>query len=425
MHDEARLAALRGQAERLRAAEALGRSDLTRRLFDFLVACSERRETPREIDIAVEVFGRDQNFDVSQDASVRVYIHRLRRKLDDFYEGAGRDQPVRLTIPKGEYRLDVVPQRAAAEAPSAEAPPPRRRWAALAAGLFILLVLANGLAWMLLRPASRPDPLADIRATVTWSGVIADERPIILAVGDYYIFGDTDGGLAVQRLVREFSINSRENLYEFLLNNPELMGRYVDIGLRYLPISVAYAMQKVLPVLGKPGTSMDRIRVVLASDLTPEMMKTAHIVYIGYLSGLGILRDPVFAGSRYAIGATYDEIVDRESGELYVSQINGFEGVTGANRDYGLFSTFTGPTGNRLVIISGTRDVAIRQLAEDVTDADTLTDLEQSTGAEAFEALYRVEAMQQFNMDAALVAATPLDTARIWSGTQDLRFPAQ
>lgn len=93
---------LREKAARIRESGALGRSELIQRLFDFLVEQSAAERTPREMDIAVEVFGRTGDFDVSQDASVRVYIYRLRRKLDEYYAGPGRDAPVRLSIPKGE-----------------------------------------------------------------------------------------------------------------------------------------------------------------------------------------------------------------------------------------------------------------------------------------------------------------------------------
>ena len=57
------------------------------------------------MQIAVDVFGKPEHFDVSQDATVRVYIHRLRRKLAEFYDGEHAETATRLVIPKGEYRI--------------------------------------------------------------------------------------------------------------------------------------------------------------------------------------------------------------------------------------------------------------------------------------------------------------------------------
>ena len=79
MLDINRLEAL---TERIRSSGVLGRSHLTQRLFDFLVGCSLSGRAPKEIEVAIDVFGKDARFDVSQDAMVRVYIHKLRRKLE-------------------------------------------------------------------------------------------------------------------------------------------------------------------------------------------------------------------------------------------------------------------------------------------------------------------------------------------------------
>ena len=416
------------QAEQIRASNALGRSKLTRRLFDFLVDCSKRNVTPREIDIAVDVFGRTEELDISQDASVRVYVHRLRRKLDEYYTGEGSAEEARLTIPKGEYRLDVRPVGAedddVGDDTPLEQPSRRRRWyAAIAVGI-LCLIAANAVIWRIAWPTPPKDPFTKVRESAVWSAVLQDHRPIIVAVGDYYIFGETDQTMNVHRLVREFSINSREDLYEFLMNNPKQMDNYVDVGLRYLPISVAYALDDILPVLNEPGQARTRIRIMLASEVTPEMMKADHIIYVGYLSGLDMLQNVVFAGSRYSIGDSYDEIIDNKTSKKYFSQANYFEQGGGTSRDYGYASTFLGPTGNRFIVIAGTRDVAVRQVAEEMTDPASLADLGKKTSdAKAYEALYVVEAMKQLNMEARLLQASPLDSDKIWNAPELQQFP--
>jgi hypothetical protein len=416
------------QAERIRASSALGRSKLTRRLFDFLVDCSKRNVTPREIDIAVDVFGRTEELDISQDASVRVYVHRLRRKLDDYYTGEGSGEEARLTIPKGEYRLDVRPISVEDDGVAEEVAPEQRsrrgRWyAAIAVGI-LCLIAVNAAIWKIAWPTPPTDPFTKVRQSAIWSAVLQDHRPIIVAVGDYYIFGETDQTMNVHRLVREFSINSREDLYEYLMNNPRQMDNYVDVDLRYLPISVAYALDDILPVLSEPGQARTRVRIMLASEVTPEMMKADHIIYVGYLSGLDMLQNVVFAGSRYSIGDSYDEIIDNKTKKKYFSQVNYFEQGSGTSRDYGYASTFLGPTGNHFIVIAGTRDVAVRQVAEEMTDADSLADLEKKTSdAKAYEALYVVEAIKQLNMEARLLQVSTLDSDKIWNAPELQQFP--
>src|SRR5579862_9182823 len=104
-------AVIRSEAERLRASGVLGEARL-RRLFDHLVDSTLAGQAPKEIAIAIDVFGKGAVFDVSQDALVRVYVHKLRRALADYYSAPGNGHGATLEIPKGEYRLRVIGPKA-------------------------------------------------------------------------------------------------------------------------------------------------------------------------------------------------------------------------------------------------------------------------------------------------------------------------
>lgn len=53
--------------------------------------------------IATIVFGRDESFDPQSDPVVRLEARRLRHDLNSYYVSAGRNSPLRITIPKGQY----------------------------------------------------------------------------------------------------------------------------------------------------------------------------------------------------------------------------------------------------------------------------------------------------------------------------------
>src|SRR5690349_11938539 len=57
----------------------------------------------KEYNIAVEALGRDPAFDQKKDSIVRVEVHRLRKRLSEFYKGPGREHTVRIVIPNGQY----------------------------------------------------------------------------------------------------------------------------------------------------------------------------------------------------------------------------------------------------------------------------------------------------------------------------------
>jgi hypothetical protein len=410
-------------AKGVRASGILGRSEPLRRLFDLLVARSADPVPPKEVEVASEIMGAGPDFDVSQNASVRVYVHRLRQKLDEYYDGPGAAGPERLTLPKGVgYRLVAE----ARSAPPAKGPRPSRPrsfyW--VAAGMGLLAV--NLLVWMLLWPKPPPpDALAQVRTNPVWRQVLADNRPITLVVGDYYIFGDILNDAGDNRLVRDYAINSPDDLDNYLMQHPSLVGRYINLDLFYLPVSIAGALKNLLPVLSANQAAVERLRVVQASDLTADMIKHSDVIYIGYLSGLGLLREAVFSGSRFSVGATYDELIDNVSGRHYESQEGGPPSAQNERRDFGYFSTFPGPEGGHILVIAGTRDIAVVQTAEALASPSGLTALAKGAkNASAFEALYEVRGLKRINLGGRLLTVAPLKTEKIWNATPSgLRFP--
>src|ERR1700722_12587909 len=60
----------------------------------------------KEYNIAVEALVRPADFDQKRDSIVRVEAHRLRRRLSEYYEGAGASHRIRIVLPSGQY----VPQ---------------------------------------------------------------------------------------------------------------------------------------------------------------------------------------------------------------------------------------------------------------------------------------------------------------------------
>jgi hypothetical protein len=212
--------------------------------------------------------------------------------------------------------------------------------------------------------------------------------------------GSLDGG----RLVRDFEINSREELERGFLSDATRAERYVDLKLGYLPTSSAQALREVLPVVtgaGKP------VMVTLASELDPSTIKTTHLIYIGYFSALGMLQDIVMADSRYSFGGSYDELIDAVSGEIWTSEAGEVHFDAERYLDYGYLARLRGPAGNSLLIIAGTRDTGLMQAAELAADREALRTLASRVpGVEPFEALYEVQGVNGINVGSRLLEAS-------------------
>lgn len=97
--------AVRETLERLLASETFGRSERARRLLRYLVEREQAGEADRlkGVSIAMDVFGKDGDFDASTDAVVRVQAGRLRELLEQYFANEGIAEPVRIAIPRGGY----------------------------------------------------------------------------------------------------------------------------------------------------------------------------------------------------------------------------------------------------------------------------------------------------------------------------------
>lgn len=424
--------AVMAEVDRVRDSGALGAGGRLRELFDFLVQRSIEGRPPKEAEIAVAVFGK-ADADASRDDPVaRVYIHRLRKRLQDFYRDDTGAPAFRLTVPKGEYRIvgvavDHAAVSAASEPKAANdaASAPRRKrpliWAA-AAGL-LALVAGNVAAWAMFADR-HPDPNVAVRDSAVWEEFAHSERPLLIVVGDYYIFGEYQDRLFLKRLIRDFSINSKAELVDRYMTDPQKLDQYSDVALQYLPTSAAYALADIAPLFetGRP------VQVALASELTPDKLKNNDIIYIGLLSAMGALRDPVFANSRFSIGESYDEIIDRKSGQHFASEAFLAAPSDTMYRDYGLFTTFSGPAGNRIAVIAGARDTALMGVAESLSQLASLKALDKTVqGKDDFEALFEVKGQKHVNLESRVVMSSGVDSAAIWSGerNQALVFPAE
>ena len=146
------------------------------------------------------------------------------------------------------------------------------------------------------------------------------------------------------------------------------------------------------------------------------MLKTSNVIYIGYLSGMGMLSDLVFSGSRFDVGESFDVLIDRATGKRYISQAALPVPGEQTYHDFGYFATFAGPSGNQIMIIAGTRDVAVMHTAESISHADSLQQLTARSGnSRSFDALYDVFAMNGTNLNGTLLLTGKIDTARIWA----------
>ena len=95
----------------------------------------------KEYLLGVEVFDRGQDFDPRLDPIVRVEAGRLRGKLQEYYEGGGQGDPVRIVFRRGSYAPSFEAASPAATLAATPTPAGSQQWK-WAAGAAVVIGVA-------------------------------------------------------------------------------------------------------------------------------------------------------------------------------------------------------------------------------------------------------------------------------------------
>jgi hypothetical protein len=402
------------QIDRIKRSGALGRSPAYAKLLDYLAENTRDGVSCSELSIAIDVFNKADDFDVTSDSAVRVYVYKLRQKLQSYYDGPGGEESVRLVIPKGTYRLvaeRIRPDEAAVEQ---NRPPSSHSRTLLPLGLALLCLAL--LVYIVIDKTNIQTQVFSAEQQLFWSGIVSDDKPVMIVVGDYYIFGETAVNGEI-RLVREFDINSafdlRQELNQIGDEDALFADPRFDVGLTYLPRGSAYAIARVQEILQGTGKSP---RITMMSEFSAEDLRSNHVIYIGYISGLDVLEAYTFAASRFDVGYSYDQLVDTETAERYTSDF--IEAEDDRNFvDYGLISSFSVAEDSQIVILAGTRDAGLMEMSDLAIASDILSKMKlEAAENQAFMSVFEVYGFNLTNISASLISSENLDENKLSGG---------
>lgn len=202
-------------AQRIVASRSFAKSALLSR---FLLYVCEREITGRiaeisEHQIGVHVFGRRQGYNPGEDNIVRNYARQLRHRLDQYFLEEGREEELRLSIPRGKYvpvyslkhfeerPLLVVHDHETESGGVFETVPPSRpagpgampRWRRpwfLFGLITLLLVIGSAAIWTVMHRAPAPDTDSSHRL---WARLFDKGRQTLIVPSD-------DGIVMIQNL---------------------------------------------------------------------------------------------------------------------------------------------------------------------------------------------------------------------------------
>jgi len=206
------------QIERILQSEVLRGSETQRNLLRFLAdkSLSGEDDQLKEYSIGVDALGRPPTYDPQLDSSVRVQMGRLRKKLAEYYQTEGKEDPILVEVPKGRFKLSWQPrpQTSADKTIVNLGSTMPWRWALAAAAVLLLMVLGWSIHLYSQLLTERKET-AVFRSEWTpelatlWAPFLNSERPLLVSLGAPLFVDFPDIGY-----FREKSLNRAEEVFK-------------------------------------------------------------------------------------------------------------------------------------------------------------------------------------------------------------------
>ncbi len=220
---------VRAELESILCAPAFTRSPRLARLLTYLCSKTLAGEADqiKEYTIAVDVLDRPPSFDPDEDAIARVEVHRLRKRLREYYEKEGAADRLQIVIPNGQYVPVFAPRGVGPQTTGKAAPPAtrnRRFW--LLGGAALVFGLLTVAIFVLKHAASTTRALPELPPRQTEAAAVLASPAVRLACGQMQQHADRlgrqwladqyfEGGTAVQEPRRFISRAFDPRLFDF------------------------------------------------------------------------------------------------------------------------------------------------------------------------------------------------------------------
>jgi adenylate cyclase len=243
--------AVREELDRLLESEQFQQSRRRQRFLEYIVTetLDGRGDRLKGYTIAREVFDRPEEFDPNTDPIVRMEAARLRDRLREYYEGDGRDDPVRIELQKGTYTPQI------AFATVVDRPPKNRdrvvagvtrreplrlrswgQWRIVASAAALVTLLAVAAVWFATSELRQPrnvlegeQSLSDVPAVAVlpFTNLSGDPKQ------DYFSDGITEDILTELSRARNLRVLARNTTFQY-------KGKAVNVGELGRELAVSY-----------------------------------------------------------------------------------------------------------------------------------------------------------------------------------------
>jgi hypothetical protein len=273
------------QIERVLRSETLRTSEALRRLLRFLAdrVLSGEADHLKEYSVAIDGLGKPPSYDARHDSTVRIQMGRLRRKLAEYYQTEGKDDPLIIELPKGRFKLTFEEHQPSLKAVTAVP----NGWSSSFSRPVVLLciALAMTVAWGTYSTVSywRVEKNTDIfrdmwsaDLNLLWQPFLDGRRPLVLSIVNPP-FAEIKGfGVFRDRSLMtwdDFLKSPSVAAIRKSLNNPE-----VEFSSYYTPggeVNASFLVGKLL------GARIPTLSLLRTQKLSWQQLADNNVLYVG------------------------------------------------------------------------------------------------------------------------------------------------
>jgi len=337
-----------------------------KKLLTYLVEASIQDESPKEYSIAIDVFGKESDFNPNEDTTVRVYIHNLRKKLEHYYRTEGRHNKVVIEIPKGHYEVRFISRsRVVQTFTQLPITIPKVLTIVLVLGLVLISVFLF-LKNKSLQKRVNVENLIEQNDPV-WSEFLDQNRPVLVVLGDHFFYEAMNKELQRIIRIRDLKINSNQELNEYKSQYPDAM-----IGERtttpYFAMNSVWPVADILPILVSFNIPFS---FRSSSDLTSHDLTDNDIIFVGSYKTLGVLT---------VVMNNLNLVMNDESLEIVKDTFSSYQERESTaerfHKDLCAIAKLPGPVGNTILILTSLHATGTSGAAQFLRHPKTLWELE-------------------------------------------------
>jgi DNA-dependent RNA polymerase auxiliary subunit epsilon len=348
--------------EKILSSQEFADNKIKRELLEYLYQAEKQGHSVKEITIAREFFDRHISSDFANDSYVRNFIYKLRKKLDSYYRNEGKDEKVRLIIPKGRYHVEFIDKNSQ----KLKAKQYGQYKYILAIPLILIFIFV--LFWEV-TVKSKYVPIHPVTKHLFWGDFIKSEIKTGLVIGDIVLYSEYDSELQKWRTILDPDVDTVEDFTSFVQEHPE---RNVSLSnVTRIHMSTVPNLMKILPIF---YSVRNQIFFEWSAELSWDDLRKNNIIYIGNVRSLQILKNLY---NDKTIKVQHPEII-------FLTDLSGDTLETYRNvvtqeysETYAIISKFPGPSNNIILLLLGTDYPSRIFLIDRLSETTFLEELDQ------------------------------------------------